>query len=309
MVPRLWEDIHLGAKVAGLFTQIDMPSKAIELPVGLGDVTFYKPSGEGVAVTATDAATAKRTLTAYPLKAQVDISDELDQDSVIALMPAFRASLIRNASETIDDVLLNGDTDAGATNINYEGTALAASSRFLIGFDGLLHYCLHEVTGQKKDLAAAPSVALMNTVLNLLGKYGVNPERVAFISDLWIWGVLRGVAEFLTIDKAGAQATLKTGQVPTPFGSPMVISAQLLKADATGLVDDTSGDNVKGRFLAVNRDMWLFGVRKPITIATERSESKGLTSIVVTMRIALQCFGDRSSAAYCHTALGYNGTI
>lgn len=52
----------------------------------LVDTVFYKPAGEGQAVTATDLPTAKRTLTAYTLKAQVDVSDEETEDAVVNML-------------------------------------------------------------------------------------------------------------------------------------------------------------------------------------------------------------------------------
>lgn len=313
LYPRLFQDVISATLVAGLFEPwLDMPSQKVELS-SLGDVTFYKPAGEGEAVTATDLATKKVTLTAYTVKGQVDISDEEDEDAIIAMIPQIRANLIRNAKEAIDEAILNADSSTGTQNINYYaasgGSDIATSSRFLLGFDGLIHYCLNEVTGQKKDLAGAPTTALLNTLITMLGKYGDNPKRLAFISDRYVWSVLRGVSEFLTVDKAGESATLKTGQIPTPFGIPLVVAPSILKANATGQVDQTGTNNTKGRIVLVNRDMWQFGIRRNIRVATQRDEAKTLTSIVVTMRIALQCYGDRSDAKYCHTVLGYNGTV
>lgn len=304
----LFRDVTGGTAVAQLFTPfIQMTSGKMELSE-LGDSVFYKPAGEGQAVTATDLSTAKRSFNAYLLKSQVDLSDELDEDALIAMIPEVRNRLIRNAQETIDSVILNGDTTTGATNINYYGGDIGTTSRFLIGFNGLIHYSLIEMASYcLKDMSGAPTVALMNEVLGKLGKYGLDPKQVAFICDQDTWAVLRGVGDFLTVDKAGASATLKTGQVPTPFGSPMVVSTQLAKSAAGGYVHYTT--NTKGRFLAVNTRAWKVGFRRSVKVAIERSEAKGLTSIVASFRMALQCLGDRTSAGYTHTILGYDGTV
>lgn len=311
--PSLFQDIVSRTLVAGLFQPwVDMPSQSLELP-SLGDVTFYKPAGEGQSVTATDLATAKRTLTACTIKGQVDISDEESEDAVIALIPEIASILRRNASAAIDEAILCADATTGKENVNFyyptSGADIATTSRFLLGFDGLIHYCLNEVTGNVSNVGAALDAAKIRAILALMGKYGVNPERIAFITDIWDKIVLLGLSELLTVDKMGLAATILTGQIGNIYGSPVIISTALAKACATGQVHQTGGNNTKGRFLAVNRDMWKFGIRRNIRVATERSEAKTLTSVVVTMRIGLQCFGDRSSADYTHAILGYNTTI
>lgn len=311
MWTQLFQDIQSATLVAELFTPwLDMPSKAVELP-SLGDVTFYKP-GEGQAVTGTDLATAKRTITAYTLKAQVDISDEEDEDSIVAMIPQIRAILIRNAKEVIDEGILNADASTGKQNINYYaatgGSDIATTSRFLLGFDGLIHYCLNEVTGQKTDLGAL-TIDDFAALISLLGKYADVPARCAFVIDRWVKNKAILLDEFLTLDKMGANATILTGQIGQVFGVPVVLSGQVAKANATGQVDQTGGSNTLGRIVLANRDMWKFGIRRLIRVATQRDEAKTLTSIVASLRIGLQCYGDRSSANYCHTALGYNVTV
>jgi hypothetical protein len=203
---------------------------------------------------------------------------------------------------------LNGDSTTGNSNINSYGAEIDSDSRFLIGFDGLIHYPLVEVTGQKSDLVALATNDFA-TLISALGKYGDHPDRCAFILDRWTKNKAIQLSDFKTKDKLGDQATLLTGQIGQIFGVPTILSSQIAKSDANGRIDGaTPGNNTLGRLLLVNRDMWKLGVRRNIRIAVERSESKGYTSLVCTMHIAFQCFGNRSSSDYCHTALGYNIT-
>jgi HK97 family phage major capsid protein len=311
MYPRLFQDIVSGSLVAGLFEPwLNMPSQSVELP-SLGNVTFYKPAGEGQAVTATDLATAKRTIKAFTLKAQTDVSDEESEDAIIALIPEIRTILVRNAKEVIDSVLLNGDTTTGATNINKYGSAVNGNEAYLLGFDGLIHYALIEMSSYcVSNVGAALDASKIRAILGLMGKYADDPSRVAFVTDRWDKNVLLGLTELQTMDKVGNQATILTGQIGNLYGSPVIVSDALVKSAAAGYVDGaTPGNNTKGRILAINRDMWRFGLRRNIRVAVERSEAKTMTSIVVSMRLGLQCYGDRSSGDYIHTILGYNTTI
>jgi HK97 family phage major capsid protein len=309
MWTNLWRDVVSSTLVADLFTPwLPMSSKEEELP-SMGNVTFYKPAGEGQAVTATDLATAKRKITAYTIKAQVDISDEEDEDAVIAMLPEIREILRRNAREVIDSVILNADTTGASANINKYGAAVDGNEDYLLGFDGLIHYCLNEVTGQKSDLGVLATTDFV-TLIGLLGKYADKPSRCAFILDRGVKNKAIQLDDFRTVDKLGQRATLLTGQLGTVYDIPVVLSSQMLKSDANGRIDGaTPGNNTLGRILLVNRDMWKFGIRRNIRIATQRDEPKTLTSIVASLRIGLQCYGDRASADYCHTALGYNVTV
>ena len=121
----LWLDVNLETMVAPLFSRTEMPSDPFDIPLQLGDVSWY-PGTENSAVTGSALATAKQTLTSYELVGQVPWSLSLDEDSVVAMASEVRSSLVRNAAEVIDDVLLNADTTA-TNNINADGATISKS--------------------------------------------------------------------------------------------------------------------------------------------------------------------------------------
>ena len=69
-----------------------MPSNPFQIPLQLGDVNWY-PGTENVATKSTAVATARQTLTAYELVAEVPWSYYLDEDAVIAMMEDLRRKL------------------------------------------------------------------------------------------------------------------------------------------------------------------------------------------------------------------------
>jgi len=306
----LLRDVYLETKVMSALPAVQMPSGKMKLSQITSDAVFYKPSAEATAVTATDLATEEAEFNAATLKAQVDISDEFEEDSLLALLPSLRRILVQIAAQAIDEAILNGDASTGTQNINYYaasgGSSISTASRFLLGFDGLIHLALNEASSMTVDvgtLEAADFVAM----LAKMEKYGVNPKSVLFITDLWTYLKAIQLTEVSTYDKMGEKATVSTGELSQIFGIPIIVSEQMAKANATGQVDQTSGNNTKGRIVAVNRDMWRVGLARPVQVRSERSESKTMTSFVVSFRLALQCFGTRSSAK--HTALGYDVTV
>jgi HK97 family phage major capsid protein len=305
---QLWNDVNLETMVASLFSRISMPTTPFDIPLQLGDVNWY-PGSENVSAKSTALTTAKQTLTAHELVAEVPWSLTLEEDAVIAILPEVRRTLVRNAAEVIDDVLLNGDTSA-ANGINSDGATITSTTpgkaHWLVGFDGLLHLPLVDNTAQANNLNGSVTAAAYNQALKLLGKYGVRNNEAVFITDVNTYLSSLALDEVETVDKLGPAATILTGQLGVVYGHPLIVSEQMRLADTDGKVTDGS-TGTTGRILAVNRSQWRVGFRRELSIETERDIQKRQNVMVVSMRIALsERTGARSTAT--HTALQYNVT-
>ncbi|MBM3957698.1 MAG: phage major capsid protein, partial [Gemmatimonadetes bacterium] len=261
---QLWRDVNLETMVASLFSRINMPTTPFDIPLQLGDVNWY-PGTENVSAKSTALTTAKQTLTAYELVAEVPWSLTLEEDAVIAMLPEVRRTLVRNAAEVIDDVLLNGDTTA-TNNINADGATIATTTpgkaHWLIGFDGLLHLPLVDNTGQANNLNGAVTAAAYNTLLKMLGKYGVRNNEAVFITDVNTFLTSLSIEEVETVDKLGPHATILTGQLGVVYGHPLIVSEQMRLADTDGKVTDAGNGTDTGRILAANRTQWRVGFRR-----------------------------------------------
>jgi len=303
--PALWRDVVLQSKVMGLFAPVVPMTSQKEKLSKLGDVTFYKPAGEGQAVTATDLATAERELTAYALKGQVDVSDELADDAVIALIPQIRSILVQNAGLAIDKVLLVGDTEAGATgNVNSDDAAPGGTEDYLMGINGLVKYALVTNSGQSASLTTLAIEDFAALLALLDGKYCADPSRLAWIADPWTALKTMVLEDFRSVDKLGDRATILTGMLGSLYAAPFIVSEALVKVDDDGkyTTTDPPTNDTDGRLILVHRSMWKVGMRKTVKVATERSEAKGLTSLVVTMRVGFIPFTTDGK----HTAIGYD---
>jgi len=306
---QLWRDVNLETMVASLFSRIDMPTTPFDIPLQLGDVNWY-PGTENVSAKSTALTTGKQTLTAHELVAEVPWSLSLEEDAVVAMLPEVRRTLVRNAAEVIDDVLLNGDTTA-TNNINGDGATITATTpgkaHWLIGFDGLLHLPLIDNTSQANNLNGAVTAAAYNSLLKMLGKYGVRNNEVVFVTDVNTFLTSLAIEEVETVDKLGPRATILTGQLGVVYGHPLIVSEQMRLADTDGKVTDAGNGTDTGRILAVNSTQWRVGFRRELSIETERDIQKRQNVMVVSLRLAFdERTGARSSAS--HTALQYNIT-
>ncbi len=271
----------------------------------------WYPGSEDSAARESTPKTTKQTMTAYELVAEVPWSLTLDEDAVFAVLPEVRRTLVRNAAEIIDDVLLNADTTT-QNSINADGATISTTSsgkaHFLVGFNGLMHLPLVENSSQKTSINKAVSSSTYLNLLKKMGKYGVGTSDAVFITDTSTFISSLGIVSVETVDKLGPQATLLTGQLATVYGHPLIVSGQMRIADADGKV--TSGGNTsdRGRILAVNTTQWRVGFRRNLMIETERDIQKRQNVMVVSMRLAFaERTGARSSAS--HTALAYNITL
>ena len=66
----LWDDVNLETSVAPLFNTVQMPSNPFQIPLQMGEVNWY-PGTENVATKSTSLTSARQTLTAYELVAEV----------------------------------------------------------------------------------------------------------------------------------------------------------------------------------------------------------------------------------------------
>lgn len=296
----LWMDVNLDTLILPLLQQITMPTNPFDVPLQLGDTNWY-PSTENVQVTTTDPATAKNTITAYGLKTGVPFSDEVEEDAIIALVPEIRRSLVRNAAEVIDDVLLNADTTV-TNGINSDGATIAASTagkaQWLLGFDGLLHQGIIDNTAMLvNNNGAAVSTAMYNKALRTLGKYasGRRPGEVVFVGDVNTVLATLDISSLRDKNTAGDRFTLSSGEVGAIFGTPLIRSEQMRLADNDGKVTDSGNSTSTGRILAFNTSQWRVGFRRQIEMETDREPGKGQTTLYVSFRIGLVARGTRSS--------------
>ena len=307
MASSLWEDFFLASRVAATLEQIEMPTNPFDVPLGLGD-TIWRKGSENTATSATDLTTAKSTLTATEQVTEVNWSYTLQEDAIVALMPAIRRRLAISGAEQIDAFFLNADsTDAATGNINLDDADPAADAYYLSsGQDGIRHLWIVDNTDQAVDAGgdALADADLVNA-LQAMDKYAATPDNVVCICDVQTYlGGFLNLTNTVTVDKFGANAVVKTGQLAAYRGIPLVISASHPLAESDGKVSATAGNNTLGSASFYNVNMWTAGFRRNLLIEVDRDIRRRQYIMVVSFRPAIAAHGTRSSAE--HTAGIYN---
>ena len=310
MAAQLWQDMFLKSKVMTTIGVIPMPTDPFDIPLGWGTLTWRK-GGQNVAATVTDPATAKSTLTSTEQVAEVNLSYNLDEDAIMAVLPTLRTEITRDGAEQMDKFILNADaTDAGTGNINLDDANPADDSYYLSdGQDGLRHLYLVDNTGQSTDVNAALSDAHMRAGIARLGKYAsdIGSNKVVAVTDVETYiNNMLALSNVVTVDKFGPAATVLTGELAKYSGIPVVVSGAMAEAEDDGKISTTAANNDEGQITFFHKDMWKVGLRRELLIEVDRNIQKRQFIVVVSFRIAVAARGTRSSAV--HTS-GIHGIV
>ncbi len=293
---QIWQKARLENVVLPLFRAVEMPSNPFELPIeGTDPTVYYVPEtsdeahlalGSGNPIPDSKVGTGKVQLAAKKLALRVGFSAELVEDAVIPVLNIYREQAMRAIADSIDHVLLNGDTTTAATgNINSDAAAPAATARYL-AFDGLRKLPLVTNTANKVDAGnVAPDLTkLRSTRFKMAAKYAAKPADLAWLMDGGTYAKFLAMSEFLTMDKAGPLATAQTGQIGFVDGVPALVSAEMPLTEADGKIG--SGTNDRGQAICVYRPGWFVGYRRRIAVNVDYLPYFDSYQLTATVRLA-----------------------
>jgi len=310
----LWRTVRMQARVLSVLPQFDMTSNPQDVAIESTDPTYYKVGettaetqmamGTGMPIPDSKIGTAKVTFSATKIGALTMWSEEEAEDSPINIEDQFRDQYGVSMAHTLDEVMLHGDETTDTTNISNQGTSLTSNSRYL-AVDGLRHEPMVTTTADKHDTGALT----VDDLVSVQGKMGTNavfgydPTQLVVFCDPPTGLQFRKLDEVITVDKFGPQATILTGQVGSVMGIPILAVQKYHLTDATGHIDDTPGDNVKGSFVVVNRMGVRVGWKRRPRIAIAYLPFADAWYIVTTCRLDI---GFKEAGM---VGLGFNITV
>jgi len=213
------KEIQLELKVAKMFREIPVNGAATVLPIqpdtGLADWASAATGGNLENRGATDNTYKPKQviLNAYRLVSSTFMDNDVDEQVLINLMPMLVEGVARSHARAVEAMILNGN-----------GT--------IAGLDGEAD--AHTETLDISDGTKLTSAILLNARQSM-GKYGVNPQDLAYIVSQNSYYDLLDDASFQTMDEVGSDLAVRiTGTIGAVFGTPVVVSDEF-PAEAAGI--------------------------------------------------------------------------
>lgn len=304
----LIDRVRLARVIANLHGRITMPTNPYSLPVvGSDSIAYRIPETTSEPETAAKAKasqpnTRKVVFTATKLGARVVFSEELNEDSIIPILPFIRENIIVALAAAQENATINGDTSV--THMDSDVTDTLDARKSWNGYRKLT------VASAKVDLAGSLSIDKLRAIRKTMGKYGVYASDICFVVSTsglsQIWGLNAATTTrdiVLTPDKYGPNVpNYIEGEQGRVDGIPIIVSEFVRdNLNATGVYDGITTN--KTIILLVNRKVLLYGDRKLITLKTTENIETDQTILVVTQRLDLQALQPTTDPLI---ALGYN---
>jgi hypothetical protein len=308
---QLWDKIRMATPIVGRIPTVTIPqgSESIIIPLEATPPIFYK-----VAQASAQAAnpgritptyitsrqgTSNNTLTAAKLGAAMNYTGELEEDSLIPWASEIRRILTVEASEVLEHLVIDGDTETGATaNINTIGGTPAGTEAYLL-FNGFRKLALVTNTANALPAGTLDIEDVLETakLMGLGGRNSYDRNQISVIADMATYWKLLTLTEMKSRDFS-QPGTVSGQTILTPWGFEVIGSPNMhranqdatygLKANAAGKVDlTTPSNNTKGAMVGVRWDQWRLGYKRRMTFEVDRDPISDATTIVVNMRIGL----------------------
>jgi hypothetical protein len=253
--------------------------------------------------------TAQKTIRAKGLATLMNIDDSAGEDSAFAIIPALSKQIAQDLEDAFEDCMINGDTagahqdDIANWNIRerWGATGLGGSSDHRRLFLGM-RAAAFDKSSTKDCGAVALTFANFMDAVGQMGELAVG-NKVCVVSPEALVAHFLQLGEVVTLEKFGPQATVKTGQLASLAGIPIVMS-RFISADmkgATGLYDNATKDSTG--FLLFNSDSWSQYVRRQITIESDKDIASGAIQLVSTMRAVMD---SPDAASVKNVVYGFN---
>lgn len=308
LATNLLDIIRLSMPVTNLVPHLNQPSNPWQNPI-LNGVNIAYRKLENTNITASDLSTAARTWTAHIFAVYQAFSDEVDEDSAVAIASAVRTSIIRTMGEGLDEALVNGDSDNAA---HFDNDYIAGGAPFRTyqgGVDGLRHFALDSAgTGTDNTVdggADAISYVDVGAGLATMGKFGANKiangDVVALTNaQQWIQLLTEASSPIATVDLYGPKATILTGEVGRIYGVPIFVShgmEQRKDSVASTGQNTVAGPNTLSCAAIFNRMNFRIGDRRDFKFERDKDIVAGRIDTVASARWSLMPIeGDTSDA-------------
>ncbi len=274
----IMDRVALELKVASVFPQIDMKRSPLEVPIK-GTLPSAKLKSASLTDTTPTGYTGKVTLTAKTLYSYIPIDVDLEEDAIFPILPVVKEDLALALSAAIENAILNGDT--AATHMDADVTASDDPRKAFLGLRA------YAVDNSLVVDASTFNETVLRNMRKEMGKYGADPNQLVWITGIAGYTKMLNLSNVLTVDKYGPNATLLTGELAKFDGIPVIVSEYVREdLNASGVYDGTTTTNTV--IYLVNKNAWVYGVRRKVTVEAEKIAKDQATHVVATIRVAFR---------------------
>ncbi len=313
-------------RVLQFIRQVTIPRSPFQFPRQTGRVTFFgmaeeplaPPTGRTIrvqdAIGSTDM-TGNVLFTGERIAGIFTITQDAEQDSIVALVPFARQEMIEGLGRALEDGVVNGDADGTHQDTDIEAlTALDHRKRF----DGLRKFALANTTSRKdaaggkidsndnwRDFVREGALSQMGAYGDIQ-QFGSVPGELVCLSGGKVFNQLLAMPEFRHLNTFGSQGTI--GGIDANAGfrpdGMWLVNSEMMREDLNALgVDDGITDDL-ATFLIFHRQAWLMAnLQAPRIQVFNDSFFRlyGQTGIMLDWRGDLQAIKDPTAATQKHT--------
>lgn len=293
-IPTVWgtsmfDQVRLECPEINFFPHIFLPAASWKWPGKTSPISYLKKSEAGNAQLS-NLGTTSVTYTTRLGACYTTYTDEVDEDSVLALVPILRADMIRGTREGMSRAIMSGSV--AATHFDTDTAAGSSALPEKLCY-GLRFYTLGSTDFTHSGGAAAASSSIMLAALAKMGKYaaGASLNEVGWFVSAKDWIRLLADSSLITVQNRGPSATILTGQVGSIASVPVLISHSVdarCSAGVTATGENGASSNTLGTSTLVNRGAWYIGDRRQNTLETWKNITTGVTHVVLTNRWDIQ---------------------
>src|SRR5690606_8435517 len=201
-------------KVAALFPSVTMPTSPFKLPVATSDdIGFKAPESitdefltEANKIGTITPQTTNITFTAQKPGALAVFSEEVNEDSIIAIVPFLRGKLGMAIANARERAILDGDTAA-----THQDNAVTSPTDARTLWNGIRKDV--DPTNNGVDLSTFDLTTLRTLRQALDPEFAEDSEQLAYIVSVGTMLKMMDFDELVTVDKFGPNATILRGQV------------------------------------------------------------------------------------------------
>lgn len=300
MSSQLYEAYELGIVLESYIPSWDMPSNPATYPIKTGHASLYRAAEatsdpETTNLTGSNISTGNVTFTAETFAAAIRVSPQLVEDAIISIVPEIRSELARTMGDGYESLLINGDTGThGDTQASYTS---ANPETYEKGF----RYQAIDASAQYDASAGFTAASVREARALLPGAHAHKAGNLVYVCNIKTWIAMLSFAEYTQVGTYGANASWKTGDLPSFDGSPLVLTSHLRNdyhTDGTYSVAATT--NLHSQILVFDKTAFKIGQKRGTTIEYEKNINTQQLSFVGSMRKSFKSMESTPAVAMTH---------